>query len=133
VNVETMSRKIDVFLAMIQAGNGWYAMAVGLGVVFVSLVLVSVVISVTGRFFRRRAERAMVRALPPGTVPDAGMEPGDDLAELEQAAAAVAVALALDEQRREEPRDVPAGPSGYGEGWRLAGRAMQHAGRRGAR
>jgi Na+-transporting methylmalonyl-CoA/oxaloacetate decarboxylase gamma subunit len=109
-----MNESIDRFLEMIHAGNGWYAMQVGLGVVFTALVLVSALIAVTGRLFSIGKQREADEEEPAADAPE-----GDR----DVVAAAVAVALALAERTPRRPRFVP--PSGA-DPWRMAGRASQH-------
>lgn len=131
MSVEVFSQKIDIFLAMIQAGNGWYAMAVGLGVVFTSLILVSVVITITGAFFRRRMQR-LHPSPPTQDVPSRERESGA-VEETDLVAAAVAVALALHGARRPRGRRPAPVRSDDGDPWRLSGRAALHSRSQGSR
>jgi Na+-transporting methylmalonyl-CoA/oxaloacetate decarboxylase gamma subunit len=131
------------YMVMIQEGNGWYAMWVGLAVVFTALFLVSTVITLTGLFFRKREVWKRRRAQgangfaavadaisePPPPVrtvddPDDDTETGSSTEE-ELVAAAVAVALGLQGGFRVHAIHLEEVDENAGS-WKLAGRMHQH-------
>ena len=122
---------IGTILETIREGRGWYAMAVGVGVVFFSLVFIYAIITIMGRVFTRRTrddekgdqapapENGGPDSLPPA-MPDHWGEAQDE-AELAMVAAAVVAAVARFRHRAGMWEKVEA--SG---GWRMAGRARLH-------